>query len=96
MHLKDGTPARPGDIIKAKSGTTGLIVGGTAGSTTCNLTILVFQDAAANYGSGTVFAGAIRDAENKVVERVAIGITSQSCITASECERIGHIDVGNG
>lgn len=96
MHLKDGTPARTGDIIKAPSGTVGLIVGGHAGSSSCNLQLVVFQDAAALYGCGTIFAGAMRNEEGKVTERAAVSVTQQSCFTASECERVAHIDIGNG
>jgi hypothetical protein len=96
MHLNDGTPAKTGDIVKHKtSGLVGLIIGGSEGSNTCNLTLLTFFDACTCYGNDAI-AGSINDASGKPIERCAVGIQKSTCQTASEFERIGHSDVGNG
>ena len=96
MHLKDGSPAKIGDIVKHESGSPiGLIIGGNNASARCNLTLLTFAEACNSYSQKDAFAGAITDNEGKIVQRGAAVISQSTCMTASEYERIGSVNLGN-
>ena len=96
MHLKDGSPAKIGDIVKHESlGTIGLIIGGSTASDKCNLTLLNFSDACNSYSLKDAFAGAVTDSDGKIVQRGAVVVCQSTCQTASEYERIGHVNTGN-
>lgn len=96
MHLKDGTPARPGDIIKTDGGLIGCIIGGNVDSDACNLDVITFSDPSRDWGAVSSFCGAVRNNTGKVLERTAVRVQSVSAIQSKLCERIGHVDIGNG
>ena len=96
MHYKDGTPVTLGDIIKSPSGLVGMVIGGTVGSTACNLNAVVFKDIGSLYSSGNGFIAKLVDDKNKLIAVGAVAVEMQSCLTASECEKLGHVDIGHG
>jgi hypothetical protein len=97
MNLKDGTPARIGDIVQNTAGVVGTVIGGTTSTDPTAATLsLVTIGSAFDTDGGQVFCGAFRDSSGVIIERGVAAFAHSSGILASDCSRIGHVDIGNG